>query len=75
MLVAEGVLEEQCLWRDREETGLEASSGAGPVVLREEGQLQEQTSAQGEAVEQTVGLGEAVVQTVVVLVEELLEPS
>jgi len=75
MLVEEEVLEEQCLWRGREETVLEASSGADPVVLLEEGQLQEQTSALEVAVEQTVDQGEAAEQTVVVLVEELLEPS
>jgi len=75
MLVEEVVLEEQCLWRGREETVLEASSGADPVVLLEEGQLQEQTSALEVAVEQTVDRGEAAEQTVVVLVEELLEPS
>jgi len=75
MLVEEEVLEEQCLWRGREETVLEASSGADPVVLLEEGQLQEQTSALEVAVERTVDQGEAAEQTVVVLVEELLEPS
>jgi len=75
MLVEEEVLEEQCLWRGREETVLEASSGADPVVLLEEGQLQEQTSALEVAVERTVDQGEVAEQTVVVLVEELLEPS
>jgi len=75
MLVEEEVLEEQCLWRGREETVLEASSGADPVDLLEEGQLQEQTSALEVAVEQIVDQGEVAEQTVVVLVEELLEPS
>lgn len=69
------MLEEQCLWHGQEETVLEASSGADPVVLLEEGQLQEQTSALEVAVEQTVDQEEAAEQTVVVLVEELLEPS